>query len=812
MWVGRCANSKETSCRSRYAPRRKSDLIGNLVAWLVGIAIQLQQVRLWSEWQYTAVLGISALVLGAAIQWRKGILPVLLSASSAGCLVGVSFAITGLHANYLDASVPKLTARHDVQIEGVIADWPRLGADVIGMTLAVKAWRELPQEGHAPTTWRDTGGRVKLSWYRADSGQKPKAGERWRFNARIKMPRGYANPGGWDSELRQWRDQVWGVGYVRAWQGEAATQIQQSPWHSWIGWRQAWRSALWRSAASESSKPWLSALWVGDQSALGVDDWHVLRVTGTAHLVSVSGLHLTVWASIASMLIGVLWRGVVFVRPRWGLRISSAGLIFIGTLILAGGYAALAGWEVPVQRAFCMLIAAMSLRLWAVDWPKSLVWLWVAVWVLTWDPWAALQAGFWLSFLAVGVLFILPQSNQERGLGIVWGTAKRQVQLSFALAPLSAWWFGQISWVGIAANAMVIPWVSWCVLPLTLAGALWAQFWVWAGDAIELLRLVLIWWAAVPGAMWMVTPVPAALCVLAFVGIGILLQHWPWRHKAVGLWMIVPSLLWRPDSPPKGHFELVALDVGQGTAVWVKTANHAILFDAGRRFRSGGDVGRIAIVPALRARGIRLDRLMLSHEDNDHIGGAASVLEAHPAAGVWASFDWTGSIAPAEAVRCAAGQSWVWDGVSLDVLHPPQALQYSQSRAGNDRSCVLRVSSESHSVLLTGDIGVKQEAEILKRYPDLQAHILVAAHHGSATSSGMQWMAHLKPKQAWVQAGYLNRYRHPAAKVTERWEALQQEWLSTASCGALSWRSDAPSRTGCWRLDHDHYWTRHVPR
>ena len=783
----------------------------NLIAWLVGIALQLQQPQLWSHWAYIGLTVVSLLGLvwrgrchERSRHWAK-------YARKCVCWAGLSFALTGIHAVAIDASVPALTGRHDVQIEGVISDWPTVGVDGVQVVMAVKAWRALPLLGDVLAPWTDGRGLVKLSWYHVVNDQPPKAGERWRLNVRLKAPHGYANPGGRDADLRHWRDRLWGVGYVRAWQGKEGTKISESPWRHWIGWRQAWREALWNSDARASSKPWLSALWVGDQSKLEQGDWHILRVTGTAHLVSVSGLHLTVWASIASVLVGLLWHIFAYIHPRWAMKFPRSWAVFIGTLLLAGGYAALAGWAVPVQRALCMLIGAMSLRLWAVEWPKSVVWLWVACWVLTWDPWAALQAGFWLSFVAVGVLFILPKANHLKWYVSALDGLKRQVQLSLALAPLSAWWFGQMSWVGIAANAIAIPWVSWCVLPLTLAGGLWSRCWVWAGEAIVWLQWLLAWWSSLPGAVWMVTPVPAALGLLALMGVVIGVQKWPWSHRALGVWMVLPSVLWRPSSPPFDHFELSALDVGQGTAVLVRTATHTLLFDAGRRYRSGGDVGKIVVIPALMAQGGQLDRLMLSHEDMDHIGGARSILEAYPEAQVWASFDWPRTANAPTSMRCIAGQRWVWDGVQFEVLHPARPLAKATGRAGNDRSCVLSVSAGGASALLTGDIGVRQEIELLARYPNLKADILVAAHHGSATSNGFTWMNHLRPRQVWVQAGFMNRYGHPAASVQARWAEMGQSWLSTVDCGALSWRSDTPSHTGCWRKDHAHYWSQRMP-
>ena len=791
----------------------------NLLAWLIGIAWQLHQSSLWAPLSYACV-GLCALLCLLQLSRVKKSVSVLKNQSVfARRLTGwalwgtIGFAMTGMHALYVDGTQEVLLGKQDVQIRGIVQPWPKQGEESVRFSVAVEAWRTLPDPNGAeqPDAWTPTRGVVKLSWYAIDLSEIPVAGSRWQLNVRLRAPRGMANPGTFDADLRDWRMRAWGVGYVRQWRDVQPHALDSGDRRRWDTWRQTWRQKLWNSHAPQDGKPWLSALWVGDQTALSTEDWQVLRQTGTAHLMSVSGLHLMVWASIAAAMVGGLWRLMVWIHPVWGLHLPRSGVGFWGTLLLAGGYAALSGWGVPVQRAFCMLIGAMGLRMLAANWSKLAIWLFVACLVLTWDPWAALSAGFWLSFIAVGTLFILPQAQAgawyDRALGLIW----RQAQLSLALAPLSAWWFGQASLVGVIANIVAIPLVSWLILPLTLLGGVVEFAWGWAGDAILALRGVLQWLATWPGAAWVVTPFPAWVALAAVLGTWMCVARVSLELYMLGLWMVVPALIWLPSRPPLGEFEVTALDVGQGTAVWVRTHRHALLFDAGRGYRSGGDVGQQVVVPALRAQGIDLNRLVISHQDNDHMGGAKSVLQAHPNADVLASFESSDTWAGRQSARCHVGQAWVWDGVPFEVLHPVEGQPQAGVRAGNAHSCVLKVGIAERSVLLTGDIGLAQEAEILARDPDLRTQILVAAHHGSATSSGEAWMQQLRPFQTWVQAGYLNPYRHPAKSVTRRWDEAQLDWVSTIACGALTWKSMEPDHPQCWREQNLRYWFRATP-
>jgi competence protein ComEC len=551
----------------------------------------------------------------------------------------------------------------------------------------------------------------------------------------------------------------------------------------------------------------------------------------------------------------------------WGfagaLRWPAAHVGTLAGLVLAGGYALFSGWGVPAQRTWVMLLVAAVLHLSARHWHQGLVWLLTGAVVLTWDPWALLQPGFWLSFVAVGVLMAAPQQgpcpeaghlrvdarevspNRTKSVpegfwhrwgarhlpvwGLAWGWSalrllREQATVTLALAPLTLLFFGQVSVVGLVANLVAIPWVTLVVTPLAMLGVLWSGAWVWASAALLPLAQFLAWLAAWPLASVSTALPPWGLAMLALMGaVGCVLRM-PLPWKLLCLPLLWPVVFWAPARPAHGTFELLAADVGQGNAVLVRTATHSLLYDAGPRYSAESDAGHRVLVPLLAQQGERLDVLMLSHRDSDHTGGAAAVLAMQPQAALWSSLEdehalhslrpgWT---------RCQAGQSWVWDGVLFEVLHPPTAKQAETGKPSpkrpksNEVSCVLRIGQDafhghSHAAaLLTGDIEAAQEWALVQAGL-APVDVLLVPHHGSKTSSTPAFLQALQPRWALVQAGYRNRYGHPAPPVVERYRVQDVGLVESTRCGAATWRSVAPTQMVCERALSQRYWHHRMP-
>jgi competence protein ComEC len=569
------------------------------------------------------------------------------------------------------------------------------------------------------------------------------------------------------------------------------------------------RDAILARVADPRSAGVLAALVVGDQNAIDRADWDVFRATGVAHLMSISGLHVTMFAWLAGALVGAGWRR----SPRLCLAWPAPQAALAGGLALATGYALFSGWGVPAQRTLLMLASVAWLRLSGRRWPWPVTWLAACAVVLTTDPWALLQPGFWLSFIAVGVLFATDRGALPQAPGLAAraaGLVREQAIVTLALAPLTLVLFGQVALAGLLANLLAIPWVTLVVTPLAMAGVALPVAWDLAAGAVQVLAAFLQLLAALPSAVW-TSPAPPAWAGAAGVLGGLLLaMRLPPALRSLGLPLLLPVLLWQAPRPAAGEFELLAADIGQGNAVLVRTATHTLVYDAGPRYGAESDAGQRVLVPLLRALGEQVDTLVLSHRDSDHTGGAAAVLAMQPRAAVLGSLEAGHVLQLLRPVTpCAAGQAWRWDGVAFEVLHPAAADPGAPGRT-NAASCVLRVANGREAALLAGDIEQPQEAALLARDAPLQAQVLLVPHHGSKTSSSAAFLDRVAPHWALVQAGWRNRFGHPAPPVLARYAERQAVVVRTDRCGAAWWSSARPDAMRCEREEARRYW-HHAP-
>lgn len=773
------------------------------VGFVLGTAAQLQQPVLWAAWSY-AGLGL----LGVALAWwgwrharRSARLLAVLGVAA------LAFGSVGLRALVFQAQAlaPALEGR-DVLLTGRVAAMPQPGDLALRLLLDVEAAQLDGAPARVPP-------RVELSWYRGSLDGVPQqapellAGDRWSLQARLRAPHGQRNPHGFDYELWQWERGVQATGYVRAGPTDVAPRLLQRGWrHPVERARQAVRGAIFARIAEPARAGVVAALAMGDQGAVERADWDLFRATGVSHLLSVSGLHVTMFAWLATALVGWGWRRLDW--PGWSASLwcpaPHAGLV--GGVALAAAYALFSGWGVPAQRTLVMLAVVALLRLAGRQWPWPLVWAVAGLAVLALDPWALLQAGFWLSFVAVGVLFASDAGPAAAG---PWARVRRllreQAIVTVALAPLSLMLFQQVSLVGMVANLLAIPWVTLVLTPLALLGVVCAPLWDLAAAATSAMLAVLGWLAQWPLASLAHAAVPLPLGAAALLGAVLLGLRLPLGVRLLGLPLLLPALFWQPARPVPGQFDLLAADIGQGNAVLVRTASHSLLYDTGPRHGQDSDAGHRVLVPLLRALGERLDTLVVSHADSDHSGGAATVLAAQPQAALRASLPEGHALAARHAVTpCVAGQQWEWDGVRFEVLHPPAGA--ARDAKPNTVSCVLRVATPGHAVLLAGDIEQAQEHWLVASGAALQADVLLVPHHGSKTSSSAALLRAVAPRFALVQAGHRNRFGHPAPEVVQRLQGHGAIVVGSPACGAAQWRSDQPERIDCARPQQRRYW------
>lgn len=786
-----------------------------LLGWIVGTAVQLGQPALWPGWGYGG-LALAALVAS----------PVLARAGRRGAIGGwwvlpvaavLAFAVAGGRAVvFAEQALAPVWDGAAVQAVWRVTAMPRRATDGTWFEAQVL---EARTPGGEPVR---VAGQVRLGWRLrgpTDDGAPPlrvAPGETWRGMVRLRAPRGLANPHGFDTEAWLWREGIVATGSVLdGGRREPPRRIADDAWrHPVERARTAVRDAIMdrlepRHGAAATGL--VAALVTGDQGAIPPTDWAAIRATGVAHLVAISGLHVTMFAVVATVGVGAVWRAVGRRRPGWLLRWPVPVAAGAGGVALATAYALFAGWGVPAQRTVTMLAVVVALRLSGRRWPWPATWLAAMAVALVLDPWALLQPGFWLSFVAVAVLFSQgPPAWQPAGRAArLWQALRSllrvQVVITLALAPLTLLLFGQVSVVGLLANVVAIPWVTWALTPLALAGTVLAPLWDAAAGLARGLLGVLHAMAAWPGAVWERPALPLPLAALAGAGAVLLVWRVPWRWRSWGLWLLWPALAYQPPVPPPGAFEVLLPDVGQGSAAIVRTARHTLVFDSGPPI-GRGDAAERVLLPWLRALGATPDAIVISHDDSDHAGGLPTLSRAYPSAAWWTSFD--PGDRHAGAVRtCSAGVSWEWDGVRFAFLHPPTPDWVPPRQGGdNARSCVLRVGEGERAALLTGDIRQEEESALVSADPALRTGLLVAAHHGSRTSTGPVWLDTLRPHAVVVQAGWRNRYGHPHPAVLQRLQARGIPWVDTATCGAVTWRSTAPASLACERERAPRYW------
>lgn len=706
--------------------------------------------------------------------------------------------------------------------------------------------------------------KLAVSWF--DHPNNPsefanlQPGQRWRFTLKLKPVHGNANPYGFDYEawmLEQGLQTSASVRISEESRGSAQARLVDDFVWSLNNMversRSALRERLHKALLANGNTPYagvLIALVIGDQSEISQSNWTIFNRTGIGHLVSISGLHITMIAGMFAACIGFLWRRSFYFGRDWPLYMPVRKVMVLSAALAALVYVALAGFGVPAQRTLYML-SVVALAVWTGRTGQASQILCMALWlVLLIDPWAVLWSGFWLSFAAVGLLLYVSDSvpntpqqsilkstqilTQEESANAMkpastgvtelilgkWkqqllSAARAQYAITLGLVPLTLFLFSQISLISPIANAIAIPLISFVVTPLALLGSLLplsiAELVLGLAHAamvslVELLQYLsasrLAVWSAPQPSWWML--------MLAMLGLIWVMAPRAWPVRLLGVFCCLPMLANPVTAPQTKQFQVIAFDVGQGTSLLIETAHHRLLYDSGPGQSEDSNSGLRVILPYLQGRGIHhLDEMVISHADSDHSGGAISLMKSISIDRVRSSLNDEHEIVKFSPFhqRCIAGQSWDWDGVHFEFLHPVPVIYTSDKWKTNARSCTLKISNGQNSLLLAGDIEAVQEDELVNSIPEqLHASVLLVPHHGSGTSSTPHFVRAVSPHYALYQLGYLNRYHHPKPEVWQRYLDFGVIPLRTDISGAITLQFGEQIQVEHFRQTHPRYW------
>lgn len=726
----------------------------NIFAFAIGIRLFQQLAHLPNGYWFAGVIFLT-LLLGWKKQW-------------VGCAFLGGWVWAGIFAflSLNNAQLPTALEGQEIAVQGVVSSIPQQDERKTRFDFKLT---DAPPD--VPT-------KLKLSWYYPI--QPIKAGQHWQFKVKLKKPHGLLNPGGFDYERWLFTQGVGATGYVR--EPKRAQLIgQDSAWQNITILRQHIAERI-HAIEGLQYAGFITALTIGHTDGITQPQWQVLKKTGTLHLIAISGSHISLVA------------GLVYLLVRWGwartgfLQLSPQRIAAGAAILSALLYALLAGFSVPTQRAVIMFSVAMLgvigqrqvqvLQMFAI---ALLV-------ILICDPLAILSVGLMLSFSAVALILFMVAGRLS--VTNYWvSTLKVNGIMALGLAPLLLGFFQQIPLISPLANLIAVPVIGFLIVPLALMAVLLLAvlpsvstlLFSWAD-----VGLAELWWLLDKMAQWPVAVfnggAPTFVSMgLAIIGILILCMPRGLPGRYISFILCLPLFFNTSERLPPGHVKMTLLDVGQGLATVVQTAEHVLVFDTGIQFSAQSDSGQNVLLPFLTQQGIKkLDGVIISHGDNDHIGGAASLLAHYTP-------DWLYTSVPQQLQAyapspCVQGQHWHWDAVEFTMLGPKSPGFLTE----NDNSCVLHIKATHGAILMTGDIEQTAEAWLVETYGEaLRANVLVAPHHGSNTSSTSAFLQNVAPEVSLLATGYRNPFHFPHPAVIKRYQAQQIRWFNTAELGAI---------------------------
>lgn len=751
----------------------EDDMHKYAIAALIGASLILFLPHLPGWWVLGFLLALAVLLVWASTHFNTQHAWLLSCSLCIACLVVFFCYASGTAHFRLSWQLPQSVENKPVLVQGEIVSLPETDAIHSSFLFSLSS---LNQQAVANKI-------VKLSWY----GHVPnlRVGDDWQLLVKLKNIHGLANPGGFDYEAYALQNNIHASGYVRSSQ---QNNLKSAKWYHHVIDRLRERLAriIAQTLAGSPYMGMIQALVIGDKSAINSQQWQVLQRTGTNHLMVIAGLHIGMISGLLFLLTHFLWR-----RSRYlSLMLAAKQAAAIAAISTAICYSALAGFSIPTVRASIMVLVFMLTILGKRYLSLGIGLAYALIFVLIHFPLASLSVGFWLSFAAVSIIFY-GMSARVNANSLWWRWGRLQFVVSLGLIPFTLLLFQNASFISPLANAIVIPIVGFVVVPLSLLASLLVWFWPIAATylyhaaawVLNIVWHILATFAAHPLFAWQHAIYSNWILLAAILGVLLLLAPRGMPAKFCGVIFFLPLFFYQPPLLAVGTARFTLLDVGQGLASVVQTTHHVLVFDTGAKFGPNFDMGQAVVVPYLRSQGIQhVDMMVISHGDNDHIGGAKSVLQALSVREIRTSV-------PKRFTRpagfCLAGQHWRWDGVQFRFLYPDRA----HLGLDNNSSCVLLVSAGDKRLLLTGDIEKPAERFLVQHdHNELLANIIVAPHHGSKTSSTLVFLQRVKPQWVLYPVGYLNKYHFPSQIVMRRYTILGASEERTDSDGAISLR------------------------
>ncbi|TLY47601.1 MAG: DNA internalization-related competence protein ComEC/Rec2 [Gammaproteobacteria bacterium] len=634
-----------------------------------------------------------------------------------------------------------------------------------------------------------------------------KKGDIWQLPLRLRHPHGFWNPGSFDYQTELFKQNICATGYIL--EKFPLYLIQRkSTFYSIDNLRQRITENIKKALLGSPLLGLITALTTGMRSEITDEQWQVMRGTGTNHLFAISGLHLAFITGIVYWLVRFIYSHI----PYATLYFPAPKIASVLTLLLAIFYSALAGFAIPTQRALLMLLVFLLARINRRYLTRCHSFHLALLIILIIEPFAVLSASFWLSFVAVLLIFYAV-SSRIKPLKNWRAWCRIQLTVSLGLIPLSLLFFHQISWISFAANLIAIPSIGFLILPLSFLGSLLSlasfdlgsQVLFFVEKLLELVWKLLNFFSKISFTQYEAYLSNSWILVSSLIGILLLLAPKGMPTRWLGFIWMFPLFFIESQGPPYGEIWIHLLDVGQGLASVIRTQHHVLIYDTGPRLSSSFDAGKLVLLPFLQTIGVsRVNLMMISHGDNDHIGGAMIILKQIQVDKILSSVP--KKFLPKIANFCEEKKHWQWDGVNFEILYPPSKQPY----LGNNSSCVLKINNNLHSILLVGDIEKRAENYLVEtKRKALQSTVLIVPHHGSKTSSSIEFLNYVQPKYALFPTGFQNRFKFPHKIVLNRYHRLGSKIYDTATDGSITLKLNSFSNTIQSETYHEkshHFW------